>query len=85
MPKVQPTQTINVDGIPYVVDKLSPQLKQAITMMDEWRQEEVDMTGKLTMIKAALRDLQNNIYIMIKKEHEQAESADVNQQKASNE
>jgi len=70
MPKIQATQTINVDGVPFIVEKMTPQIQQMISMMDDWRQEEVDTTSKLTMIKAALRDLQNNIYVAVKAEQE---------------
>ena len=74
MPKIQATQTINVDGVPFIVERMTPQIQQMISMMDDWRQDEVDTTSKLTMIKAALRDLQNNIYVAVKAEQEKAKN-----------
>lgn len=72
MPKVMETKTINVDNVVYAVEKMSPQLQQMITMMDEWRQKDADLTVELTMVKAALRDIQNSIYVTINQEREEA-------------
>ena len=72
MPKVQETTTITVDNAVFAVEKMSPSLKQMVMFMDEWRQKDVDLSVELAMVKAALRDIQNNIYVAIKKEREEA-------------
>lgn len=72
MPKVQETKTLNIDNTPYVVEKMSPQLQQMVALMDEWRQEEVDASTKLTMVRSALQNLQNSIYNTISEERNQA-------------
>lgn len=72
MPKVQQTTTITVDNTAFAVDKMSPNLQQMIVFMDEWRQKDVDLTVEISMVKAALRDIQNSIYVAIKKEREDA-------------
>jgi hypothetical protein len=72
MPKVQETTTITVDNAVFAVEKMSPSLKQMVMFMDEWRQKDVDLSVELAMVKAALRDIQNNIYVAIKKEREDA-------------
>lgn len=72
MPKIQPTTTITVDNTAFAVDKMSPALQQMIVFMDEWRQKDVDLTVDISMVKAALRDIQNNIYVTINKEREEA-------------
>jgi peptidoglycan hydrolase CwlO-like protein len=71
MPKVQPSTTITVDNAVYAVEALHPQIKNMVAMMDEWRQEDVDLSVKLAMVKAALRDIQNNIYIAMNKQREE--------------
>lgn len=72
MPKVQETKTLNIDNTPYAVEKMSPQLQQLVALMDEWRQEEVDASTKLTMIRSALQNLQNSIYTTVNEERNQA-------------
>jgi hypothetical protein len=72
MPQVQATTTITVDGAVFSVEKMSPQIKQLVMFMDEWRQKDVDLSIDVAMVKAALRDIQNNIYVAINKEKEEA-------------
>lgn len=72
MPQVQATTTITVDEQVFAVDKMSAKIQQMIAMMDEWRQEEADLTVKLTMVRSALRDIQNNIYNTLQAEKAEA-------------
>ncbi|TFG99956.1 hypothetical protein E4H12_00770 [Candidatus Thorarchaeota archaeon] len=68
MPKVQETTSITVDDVVFAVDKMSDNVKQMVVFMDEWRQTDTDLVVEMTMVKAALRDIQNNIYVAINKE-----------------
>lgn len=72
MPKVQETKTLTIDGVTFAVDKMSPQLQQLVVMMDDWRQREADLMSENTMVKAALRGVQNDIYAIVTKERQAA-------------
>lgn len=72
MPKVQETKTLNIDNVAYAVEKMSPQLQQLVALMDEWRQEEADLSSKVTMVRSALQNVQNAIYNTINQEREAA-------------
>lgn len=75
MPKIQPTATLNVDTQLYQVEKMSPAVKQLVEMFDEWRQQEVDAQSHLLMVRAALRNLQNEMYATIVAERDAAMKA----------
>lgn len=69
---IQKTLTVTVDDAIYTVEKMSPQIKDMIALMDEWRQREVDMNVELAMVRGALRDIQNQLLLAIRKEREEA-------------
>jgi hypothetical protein len=69
---VQKTLTVTVDDALYQVDKMSPQVKDMIALMDEWRQKEVDLNVDLAMVRGALRDVQNQLLVSIRKDREEA-------------
>ncbi len=75
MPKMEKTTTITVDDVLFAVEKMDPQLKQMIAYMDEWRQKEADVATDLLMVRSALRDLQNSVYVALKKQQEEAAAA----------
>lgn len=66
--KVQPTTTITLDGQSFEISKLSAEVQQMIAYLDDWRQEEVDLSSKLLMVRGALRDLQNALSETVQKE-----------------
>lgn len=72
MPKVQPTTTITIDGAVFAVDSMSNNVKEMIALMDEWRQRDADLVTEIAMVRGALRDIQNNIYVAINKQREEA-------------
>lgn len=72
MPLVQPTTTLNVDNQAYSVEKMSPQIQQLVGMFDEWRQKEVDAQSELLLLRAALRDLQRELYSTVTTERDAA-------------
>jgi len=75
MPKVQTTETLNIDGQLYAAAKMSPNIQQLIAMFDEWRQKEVDAQSELLMVRSALRDLQREMYNTIVAERDAAMKA----------
>lgn len=76
MPKVQETVTITFDEEVIAVEQASAQIKEMVQIMDEWRQQEMDAGVLLTMIRAAMRDIQNNIVMTFRKEKESAQTND---------
>lgn len=75
MPTMEKTTTITVDDVLFAVEKMDPQVKQMIAYMDEWRQREADVASELLLVRSALRDLQNSIYVALKKQQEDAIAA----------
>jgi len=61
MAKIQETVTVNIDNSSYDVAQFGDNIKQMITLMDEWRQKDADLTSELLMVRAAIRDIQNTI------------------------
>ena len=72
MPQVARSTTITIDEVVYSVEQLSPTIKPLVMLMDDWRQQDADTASSLAMIRAALRDLQNNIVLTMRKERTDA-------------
>lgn len=66
--KIQPTLTITLDNQSLEVSKLSSDVQQMVAYLDDWRQEEVDLSSRLLMTRGALRDLQNALAAQVQKE-----------------
>ena len=69
---VQKTITVTVDETIYTVEKMSQPVRDMIVIMDEWRQQEMDVSVELTMVRGALRDLQNQLLTTIRNERAEA-------------
>lgn len=70
--KAQQTTSLTIDDAVFAVDKMNPAIQQMVAFMDVWRQQEIDLKIELAKTTAALRDIQNNIYVAVKKEREDA-------------
>lgn len=70
MPQVQQTLTITIDNTVFEVANMSPEVQSAVMYLDEWRQEEADLTSKLLMARAAINDVQNTLLKTIQSEQE---------------
>lgn len=77
MPQVQATVSLNIDGSIIAVDQSSETIQKLVGILDEWRQKEVDATQDVLVFRAALRDLQREIYDTLLKEKTDAEKAQV--------
>jgi coenzyme F420-reducing hydrogenase gamma subunit len=69
---VQKTLTVTVDDAVYTVEKMSQPIRDMITLMDEWRQREMDVSVELTLVRGAIRDVQNQMLVAIRKDREEA-------------
>ena len=61
MPQVQQTLTITIDDRVFEVANMSQEVQNAVMYMDEWRQEEADLTSKLLMVRGAINDVKNTL------------------------
>ena len=75
MAKVQETTSVTIDETTIQVANLSDNVKQMIVLMDEWRQEDADLTNKVLMVRAAIRDIQNTLLTAIKAEVTEKDTA----------
>jgi hypothetical protein len=69
----QKTLSITADGVVYDVERMSQPIKDMVTMMDEFRQQEMDAHVRLTMARGAIRDVQNQLLSTIQQERAEAE------------
>lgn len=74
MPAIPQTTSITIDESVYEVAKMSQEVQQMVTYLDEWRQKEADLSSDLLMTRAALRDLQNTLLETIQRERAEAQS-----------
>lgn len=68
MPQVQQTLTITIDDRVFEVASMSQEVQNAVMYMDEWRQEEADLTSKLLMVRGAINDVKNTLLKTIQDE-----------------
>lgn len=66
MIKVETTTQLSIDDVVYAVDECSAEVQQLVGFMDDWRQREIDTQSELVLVRAAIRDVQNNIVNLIK-------------------
>jgi hypothetical protein len=74
MAKLEDIKVINIEGTPIAVDDLSDQVKNLVDVYNVFRNDEVSAKYELIKVQGALRDIQREIVITIKKENEEAES-----------
>lgn len=73
MTQVVPTLTIEIDeNTKLHVDDTSKEVKELISLFDEWRQDEADQVVQLLKTRAALREIQQNIGLQLQKEQNEA-------------
>lgn len=72
--KAEDIKVVNVKGVAYAVDAMSENVQRLVSILNEWRQEEVDVRSKLMLIQAAQRELSREIVTVI--DTEQAAAAE---------
>jgi hypothetical protein len=71
---VQKTLSLTTgDGNVFQVENMSQPIRDMVVMMDEFRQQEMDANVHLTMVRGALRDIQNQILLTIQQERAELE------------
>ncbi len=59
------------DGVDLRVDNQSPAIQQMIEYLDEWRQDEADLSSQLIKTRAAINDIQSSILAALQAEYHQ--------------
>lgn len=72
MQPVQPTTTITIDTSTFDVSLMSQEVQTMVAYFDDWRQQEVDATSKLLMVRSALEQIQRTLLETIQKERNEA-------------
>lgn len=65
---IEETKVITIDDTPLIVDDLSESIKSLITIYDEFRRDEIKAKHELIKVQSAMRDIQREIVLNIKKE-----------------
>lgn len=73
---VQRTTTITADGIIISIENASQQVRDMVSLMDVWRQREMDTHIDLTMVQGAIRDIQNQLLIAVRNEQQNIQTAE---------
>jgi siroheme synthase (precorrin-2 oxidase/ferrochelatase) len=73
MKPLPPTTTLAIDDkTTFEISKMSPEIQQLVEFYDDWRQQEQDRISDLNMVRAALRDLQQQLTARVQEELAQA-------------
>ena len=77
---IEPIQSITTgegeNQITYAVADLSPELKQMVSYLNDWRQQEADQVSALLLTRAALETMQNKILQQLQTEAEAKTAAE---------
>ena len=73
--KVEEIKVINVKGVAHAVETMSENVQRLVSVLNDWRQDEVDARNKLMMVQAAQRELSREIIAVV--EAEEVEKAKV--------
>lgn len=63
---------LNIDDVPYEVDKLSEEVRGLVTVYNKWNQKENDARGELAILQAAKQTLSAQIVSTVRSEAEAA-------------
>ncbi len=81
MQQIQPTQTVSFNDRLYPVSEFPDEIQQTISLMDDWRQADVEATSQLQMIRTALQSIQQTLTTQIQTwEAEQSTSDETSQE-----
>lgn len=77
MKQLPPTTTLAIDDkTTFEISKMSPEIQQLVEFYDDWRQQEQERISDLNMVRAALRDLQQQLTVRVQEELAQAAPAE---------
>jgi len=73
--KAEEIKVVNVKGVAYAVDAMSENVQRLVSILNEWRQKEVDTRSELMLVQAAQRELSREIVTVIDAEQAAAANA----------
>lgn len=74
MPKVEDIKVLNIDEVPYAVDSMSDEVKQLVTVYNEWNQDLANAQKDFAQVRAAVQSLSNQIITQVRKEKAEEEA-----------
>lgn len=81
MQQIEPTQAVSFNDRLYPVSEFPDEIQQTISLMDDWRQADVEATSQLQMIRTALQSIQQTLTTQIQTwEAEQSTSDETSQE-----
>lgn len=72
MKKAEELKVLNFKGVPYIVDNMSPAIKDLVDVYNRWAQVEFEAYDQYQMAAAAKNNLANQIASQMQKEQEEA-------------
>lgn len=72
---VDEIKIINVDNVPYVVEALPPQIKNLVSLYNEWNIENVHLRNELIKLDIAMKGMAQSIILAIRAEKEKPTEA----------
>lgn len=73
--KVEATKILNIDNSPVAVEDLSDNVKGLVEIYDVFRSDEIEAKYELIKVQSALKSIQSDIMVTIKKEAEELDKS----------
>jgi hypothetical protein len=64
--EVEEIKVVKVDDVNYQVENLSDNAKTLVSLLNDWRNQEADAQSSLALVRAAIRDLTNELISVIR-------------------
>ena len=74
MPIVAPLKKLDIDGVPHLVEDMSPQVQQLVAVYNEWNQDFADAKSKAGQLQAAVAAAHANLSDQIQTEFKEAQA-----------
>jgi hypothetical protein len=68
--EVEEIKVVKVDDVNYQVENLSDNAKTLVSLLNDWRNQEADAQSSLALVRAAIRDLTNELIGVIRSDVE---------------
>ena len=72
MPKVEPLKILSIDNVPHLVEQMSDNVRELVSIANDWREREAEARSELQLVQAGLRDIFRQITATIQQERDAA-------------
>jgi hypothetical protein len=73
--QVEDIRILNIDEKPYVVDEMSDEVKNLVSVYNNWNRKEASIRDELLLVHSAKQELSRQIILQVRKEQADASAA----------